>query len=440
MTMTEQQVKKNSFLKSLDAYYERYVEGHPLEKFKSRAWEKFREKGLPTRKDEVFRYVKLHHLYAKEYAKAPLESNLTHKDIAQHVLDECRGSVLVFINGHYSQELSCTEALSSKIVVSPLKGALRTYSALLTNQWNKMSKEETDPFALLNFALQDEGVFVYVPPNVVSDVPLQVLHIVDSKEAVFSFPRFQLFMGKSSQLQVTSTQAGSSLNDCCICQVAELSIEENAHLRFVQADTHSSSEVWHFDAVRATLKKDAFFEVVAATEGSASVRNDYRVVLVGTNAEASLNGVWMLKDAREAHYHVLIDHQAPNCISRQLYKGALDEQGHSSFEGKILVRSEAQQTNAFQLNNNLLLSDQASAESKPNLEIFADDVKASHGATVGQLDKEELFYMKTRGFSDHVAKNLLINGFCQEVVDKILIPSQHKAISMSVRQFLTKER
>jgi len=439
MTMTEQQVEKKSFSEALKKCFERSALGHPFEKFKIKAWEAFKEKGLPTKKDEVFRYIKLHYLYAKEYSESFLKSSLTKNDIAGHILEECKNSFLVFVNGNFSKELSNTEALSEKIVISPLKEAFRSYSALLTSQWNKIGKEETDPFALLNFALHDEGAFVYIPPNVVSDVPLQVLNIIDSEDALFTFPRLQLFMGKSSRLQVMSTHVNLSSNECCINQVAEFSIEENATLQFVQANTHAAENVWHFDAARASLKRDAFFEVAAATEGSACVRNDYRVVLAGANAEASLNGVWMLKDEREAHNHVLIDHQAPNCISRQLYKGALDDRGHSSFEGKILVRPEAQQTNAFQLNNNLLLSDQASAESKPNLEIFADDVKASHGATVGQLDREELFYMKTRGFSDAVAKNLLINGFCQEVVDKIMIPSLHKAISMSVRQFLIKE-
>jgi Fe-S cluster assembly protein SufD len=165
------------------------------------------------------------------------------------------------------------------------------------------------------------------------------------------------------------------------------------------------------------------------------VRNDYRVVIGGENAEASLNGVWMLGDRNESHMHVIVDHQAPHCRSMQLFKGVLNGNSHSSFEGKILVRQAAQKTEAFQLNNNLLLSDRAHADSKPNLEIFADDVKASHGATVGQLDKEQIFYMKTRGFHEADAKNLLVYGFCEEVIDMIPIPSVHQAMKKYAKSY-----
>lgn len=146
----------------------------------------------------------------------------------------------------------------------------------------------------------------------------------------------------------------------------------------------------------------------------------------------------MLADKREAHTHIFMEHQAPHCRSFQLFKSVLNDFSRSSFEGKIMVRQAAQKTEAFQLNNNLLLSDHAHADSKPNLEIFADDVKASHGATVGQLDIDQLFYMKTRGFSDQAAKNLLIFGFCEQVVEMITLPSLREEISARTRHYLTK--
>jgi Fe-S cluster assembly protein SufD len=152
-----------------------------------------------------------------------------------------------------------------------------------------------------------------------------------------------------------------------------------------------------------------------------TTRHDYRVAMSGENSEALLHGLLTLKDRREAHNNILIDHQAPHCRSNQLFKGVLSDVSRSSFEGKILVRQEAQKTEAFQLNNNLLLSERANADSKPNLEIFADDVKASHGATIGQLNAEHLFYLKTRGLRDIEAKKLLVNGFCREILDLIPI-------------------
>ncbi len=170
-----------------------------------------------------------------------------------------------------------------------------------------------------------------------------------------------------------------------------------------------------------------------------TVRTDYHVILAGENAEALLNGVWMLADKREAHIHIFIDHQAPQCRSYQLFKGVLNDFSRSSFEGKIMVRQAAQKTEAFQLNNNLLLNDHAHADSKPNLEIFADDVKASHGATVGQLDIEQLFYMKTRGFPEEEAKNLLIYGFAEQVIQMIPLESLRNSISERVARYIRKK-
>ncbi|MGZ3732597.1 MAG: Fe-S cluster assembly protein SufD, partial [Parachlamydiaceae bacterium] len=231
--------------------------------------------------------------------------------------------------------------------------------------------------------------------------------------------RLQLFAGAFSEIELISSHAKISGADTWINQRFDVSLEENAHVRYVQLNHHASSDVWHFDAVRGTLKKSSSLTCVNVSNGSATVRNDYRVSLSGENCETSLNGVWMLKERREAHQHIFIDHQAPHCFSRQLFKGALKDTSHSSFEGKIVVRQEAQETNAFQLNNNLLLNEGATAESKPNLEIFADNVKASHGATIGQLEKEELFYMQSRGFSSEEAKQLLVHGFCQDVLGLI---------------------
>lgn len=146
----------------------------------------------------------------------------------------------------------------------------------------------------------------------------------------------------------------------------------------------------------------------------------------------------MLSDKRESHTHIFMEHQAPNCRSYQLFKSVLNDFSRSSFEGKIMVRQAAQKTEAFQLNNNLILNDHAHADSKPNLEIFADDVKASHGATIGQLDGDQLFYMKTRGFSDATAKNLLIYGFCEQVIEMIPLASLREEISAKVRSYLSR--
>lgn len=402
----------------------------PLASFQEKAWGRFVESGLPTRKDDVFRYVKLHLLYRHSYRAAAMKS-VDAEAIAPHIYPESRQSLLVFVNGHFAPQLSRTEGLPGKIVISSLSAAMRPYGALLTNRMTKNIKEEKDPFALLNLAMHGEGAFVYLPPGTHCQAPVQILYVTSEDNApVITLPYLQLFVGASAEIEILSSHARLSPGSgpLCINQRVDLTIEENAHVRYVQADTHVSEAVWHFDALRATLKKASTLTSIAVSNGSESVRNDYRIVLTGEGGDAHLNGMWLSKERREVHQHIFIDHQAPNCTSRQLFKGVLFDQSHSSFEGKIMVRQAAQETNAFQLNNNLILGEGASAESKPNLEIFADNVKASHGATVGQLEKEELFYLQSRGFSLRDAQQLLVKGFCQEVIDMIRVSSLRKSI------------
>jgi Fe-S cluster assembly protein SufD len=253
-------------------------------------------------------------------------------------------------------------------------------------------------------------------------------------------PRVNVFVGAQSDVKFVSSLHQTAINGYFINQVTDFIIEENAHVYYAQVLNHEHPQAWHFEAVRAHLKKQSMFKSVCVTEGGMTVRTDYHISLAGENAEALLNGVSMLRDKREAHTHIFIDHQAPNCRSYQLFKSVLKDFSRSSFEGKIMVRQAAQKTEAFQLNNNLLLNEHCHADSKPNLEIFADDVKASHGATVGQLDEEQLFYMRTRGFPEKAAKNLLIYGFTEQVIEMINLLSLKQMISQRVQGYLVADK
>jgi Fe-S cluster assembly protein SufD len=329
----------------------------------------------------------------------------------------------VFVNGHYQPDLSLLKNVPSKVVVSLLTDATRTYGAFLNNQWAKGMKEETDPFAAFNGALHQNGAFLYIPPRTVLEVPIQILHLVDSADGTLVMPRIHVSLGIQADAKFVFKTTLLNTTHYGINQVAEFALDEGARADITQVVENEANTGWHLDALRGQLKRDSRLHCVALTKGSLTTRFDYRVGLGGENGEALLQGLWTLSEKREAHIHVLIDHQAPYCRSNQLFKGVLSDFSRSSFEGKIMVRQAAQKTEAFQLNNNLLLSERANADSKPNLEIFADDVKASHGATIGQLDSEQLFYLKTRGLHDQVAKTLLIDGFCKEVTDLVGVPS-----------------
>jgi len=401
-----------------------------------KAWDQFQTLGLPSKKDEMYRYIKLRHLFSQPFTIA-LKSKLAFEQIATYIQPECQESVLVFVNGNFCAQLSKTSAISAQISISSLQEAMQTYGTFLVNQSTKSLKEEKDAFAAVNGALHEKGAFLYVPPKTVCSNPIQILNILHhDNQLCMANPRLHVFVGAHSEIQFLFTQKNLATDAYFVNQVIEMTLEENSKVHYAQVsyDEHPSS--WHLIAFRAILKKHAFLKAVSVTEGCMTMRADYKVILTGENAEVLLNGLCMLKDKKESHTNIWIEHQAPHCRSYQLFKSVLNDFSRTSFEGKIMVRQAAQKTEAFQLNNNLILSDHAHADSKPNLEIFADDVKASHGATIGQLDQEQLFYMKTRGFNQATAMNLLVFGFCEQIIDLLLVDSIKQIISTKAKKYL----
>jgi len=414
---------KEAFQKQLKTHFFKEETTPQAQKAKIKSWDHFLKLGLPHRGMEVYRYVKLRKLYSKTFS-IPKKKDYTKEKIQPYVLSDCKNSLIVMINGNFHPELSCLNAISEKAFVLPMHQAMHTYGAFLSNHLTKSLKEETDPFAALNGALSDEGCFLYFPSKTQYKTPVQILNLIDAETmALLASPRIHFFMGTHSDVNIILTNECLSGENYFCNQYVDFFIEEGARVTLKQLNIGNAKSSWCFDTFRATLKRDSSFRTISITNGAETVRSDIRVRLIGNNAEASLNGLWILNESRESHTNVLIDHEAPHCRSQQLFKGVLDNHSHSSFEGKIYVAQAAQKTDAFQLNNNLLLSDHANAESRPNLEIFADDVKASHGATVGQLDKEQLFYLHARGISTELAKSILVKGFCQEVIGQMQEPA-----------------
>lgn len=436
--MAQAGLEQEIFKSLLEDLWNQVHVGDPLKHLRQKAWQHFLSLELPSRQNEAYRYIKLRHLFSQPY-RLGSEKTLDADQILSWIYPECRHSAIVFVNGRYSPQLSQLQALPEKMEVSSLQDAAQTYGAFFHNYWTKSLKEESDPFVALNGALHCQGVFLYLPPKTIVDAPIQILHVIDQDDQLqMLMPRLQIFVGSQSDIRLISTQKNLVTTGYFVNQVSEFVIDEGAHVHYTQILCGEHAQAWHLDAVRATLKRDSTFKTVCVTEGSTTVRTDYKINLAGENAEALLNGVYMLLDKREAHAHIFMDHQAPHCRSYQLFKSVLDDFSRSSFEGKIMVRQPAQKTEAFQLNNNLLLNDHAHADSKPNLEIFADDVKASHGSTVGQLDAEQLFYMRARGFSDKAAKSILIYAFCKQVIEMISLPSLQEEILTRASRYLTK--
>ena len=430
--IAQREAQENAFQGMLEALRSKCAESDALDRLKMRFWERFLELGLPSVKDEAFQYIRLRSLYAQAFLGAPsFDADI--ETVRSLIYPECAGSYLVFANGRFCPELSNAPS----IVAVPLSEAMKTYGTFLSNRWSKEAKAEKDPFAVLNGALSSQGALIYVAPNKSVESPLQILHLIDASETPAAlFPRVQVFVGSGAHLKLVSSSHFLSGQGVLLNEVIDICLEEGAQADYYQTALNLPEDAWIFSALRGALKRDSRLKTVNVSTGSRSARFDYRVEMVGDNSEADLNGIWMVGDSCEAHTHVFVDHKRPNCRSNQLFKGVLRDSSRSSFEGKIYVCQEAQKTDAFQLNNNLLLGQRAQADSKPNLEIFADDVKASHGATVGQLNEDLLFYLKARGIPSQQAKNLLVHGYCREVIDRITVPSLVDLLAQETGTFL----
>ncbi|SCA62831.1 hypothetical protein SCG7109_AE_00080 [Chlamydiales bacterium SCGC AG-110-M15] len=422
-------IEKEGFLTELENQYAQLIDRDALKKVRNRAWDHFLELGLPSRKMEAFRKVPLARLFSKKYALATSTIDVSAQEVESFLIPEAKDSCLVFVNGQYRDDLSRKTGLDSSIEVMSLDRAMKAYSSLLSSAWAKAIKEDTDAFSVLNAALHQGGLFCYIPPKLVLAKPIQILNVISTEEShQHLMPRVHFFCGRESDVTVLSNVESLKGNEYLLNFAYQISLDEAARCQLVHWG-HEAEDSWTFGAFRSQLKRDAFLEVSTASTGTCTIRHDYHVQLMGENANAFLNGLSQLDGKNQVHNHILLHHQAPHCYSSQLFKGVLNGSSRSSFEGKILVNPEAQKTDAFQLNNNLVLSDQAIAYSKPNLEIFADDVKASHGATVGQLDEDQLFYLQSRGISQEEASLKLVAGFTGEILEKVKIDSVRKIIS-----------
>ncbi|MBJ7448901.1 MAG: Fe-S cluster assembly protein SufD [Parachlamydiales bacterium] len=425
---------EEEFSQLFEKFYQYQQNQSPLALLKEKWWLKFLEKGFPDRRNDAFRYLPLsqlyHHLFVMEEPAKSLPQIPT--------MPKNAAAQFVFVNGVFIPSLSQTDKLPSSLYFAPLSSALRTYGAFIQNRTAMLLKNENDPFACLNGALQTEPLFLYCPPKVIVEEPIVILNYVTKGEAPLCVaPRIQLFAGKEAQLQLSCMTISENERSYFSNQLIDIALEENAQLHLSLIET-PPAHAWSFQSIRAQLKRNSRFTSTSGSSGSKTHRQSYHAILLEENAQCDLNGLWMNKDQCQTHTHVLIEHLAPHCQSRQLFKGALTDQSRSSFEGKIYVHSEAQKTDAFQRNNNLILSNQAIAYSKPNLEILADDVKASHGATFGQLSENELFYLQTRGLSKSLASKLLIKGFTDEIVDQLPLPQMQAAMAVAIAQVCEK--
>ncbi len=393
--------------------------GSLLSPIREDAFDQFFNLGLPGPKNEEWKYTRIGVLFNNDYQLDFEKSSLTEADIdGLRLPGSEEANELVFVNGIFSQELSTVR--SRELVVQPLEAAAgNEYSATIRKHFNHSSKYLKDGINALNTAFIQGGIFIYVPERKLVSLPVYIYNVTDARSTpVLSQPRSLVHLGQRSSLSMIETYVTIGAAESMTNQVMEIVVELDAQLSYCKIQNDAS----HASQVSTTHIRQVGKSVVNAVTISLNggvVRNNLHAILEAAHSEAHLYGLYFQRGSSHIDNHTVVDNVEPDCLSNELYKGILDNQSTGVFNGKVFVRKDAQKTNAFQSNKNVLLSDTATINTKPQLEIFADDVKCSHGATVGSLDEEGLFYLQSRGIPEKQATALLLQGFAMDVLEKI---------------------
>jgi len=376
--------------------------------------QRFREIGLYHRSDELFTYVSLSRIIGSGLRAVGVATEQpTAAEIASHIYAECAESVAVFVNGEFRREFSNFSALSG-MLISDLEEALSESAEIPADSCLK----ESDQFALLNGAFVSSGIYIEVPAGFSPEKTVQILHISTSAEnRLMVTPRVVLKLGAGAELKIVQKFAGAGRN-IFVNFVANAAMGSGSSLAWYGLK-NEGADCFNFSKYRFDMAGQSSFEGLFAQTGSALARNHFEADLMGENIEFALNGISVVDNEEEAHNFIRVNHGAPECRSSQIFKNILKGKGRTSIDTTVNVLTGARQTVSDQLVNNLILSPQAKAGVKPNLMIHADDVKCTHGATVGQISDEQIFYLKTRGLPEEKARKLLMFGFADEMLQKI---------------------
>ncbi|HTM09674.1 MAG TPA: Fe-S cluster assembly protein SufD [Verrucomicrobiae bacterium] len=383
------------------------------------ARERFAEVGFPTTHDEEWKYTSVEPIVKTAFAPGRAADDGVNEAIAALGLDSLAGNRLVFVDGRFSQRLSRTEHLARGVIAGSLAAAMTAQRSLVEPHWTRVSDGRAPAFAALNTTLAEDGAFVYIPAGAVVTMPFHLMFIAGRRdEATVSHPRVLIVLERGSQATVIETYAGLDGDPYWTNGVTEIVVGDNAALDHYKIQMESERAV-HVATEQARLGRDAVFISHSFALGGALVRNDVNAGFAGEGGDATLNGLYVTAGRQHVDNHTRIDHGQPRCTSRELYKGIMGEKSRGVFNGKIYVHEHAEKTDARQTNRNLLLSGEAWVDTKPQLEIYNNDVKCSHGSTIGQLDSDALFFLRARGLDLRAAIGLLTQGFANELTARL---------------------
>lgn len=396
----------------IDSIKQHKIEGSE----RTKALDLFLDAEFPTTKDEEWKFTNLKKILSNDYqidGSQDLESN----EVQSIITDGLDGNKIVILNGQWSAEFSSVNPEHAKI--SSLNNAIADHPEAFANHYNKILRNETDSLAALNTAMNTEGVFIQIEKNKTESSPVNVYFINSAKtSAPFISTRNLIVVGENAEVNVVFHYATIGSQKSLINEATEIFVEKSGRggLTRIQNDNSESSQISNTEILQ---EGNSNFTANTFSFSGELIRNNLHFNLNGEHIESHMNGLYLLNGNTHVDNHTIADHKFPNCESHELYKGIMDDKSNGVFNGKIFVRPDAQKTNAFQSNKNLILSDSAKINTKPQLEIWADDVSCSHGCTTGRLDKEALFYLKARGISSQKAKALLLEAFAADVVEKV---------------------
>ncbi len=391
----------------------------------------FEKTGFPSIKNEEWKYTNLSSLLKEDFNPSPA-SSLRKEDITAFLYN-LEANALVLINGVYVKELSTLLAPESELEITEIKNASKE---LIEKYFARKTYSSQDGLSLLNTAFSENGLLVRVKKNSVLKHPVILYNFTDSRHGnVLVQPRNLIIAEENTQAAIVETFHTIGTNHAFTNIITEIVLKQDANVDYykIQDDTENT---YHVGTTELLHEAKSISSSSTITIGGAITRNNLNITLDAEYSEAYLNGLYLLTGTQHVDNHTIADHAKPNCYSNELYKGIMDDKSTGVFNGKIFVKQDAQKTNAFQSNKNILLSKEASVNTKPQLEIFADDVKCSHGATTGQLDEESLFYLRSRGIGEAAAKRLLLHAFANDVLERIKIEPLRELLLSKIEERL----
>ena len=396
----------------------------------------FEEKGFPSKKDELWKYTSLDALIHKDYSLFPKsEASIELKDIKKYFLYDTDTYKVIFIDGVYNPFLSNTTHDGLDVCLMSAALSKPKYREIINSYFNKIAPLD-ESLTALNTSYAKEGAFIYIPKKTVAEKPIEIIHFSSGEQdSLWLQPRNLIVIDKNSQVQIIERHQSLKQHSVVTNSVTEIYVHEEAFVDYykLQNDLTSASLI---DNTYIQQEKNSHASVHTFSLGGKLIRNNLRYFHKGEHILSTLKGVTILEGKQHVDHSTMVHHSQPNCESHQDYKGIFSERSEGVFNGQILVDKIAQKTNAFQQNNNVLLDDKATVNSKPQLEIFFFFVKCSHGCTIGQMDEEALFYLRSRGIPKKEAKALMTYAFANNVLESVQLPSLKKRINGQIARKL----